>query len=138
MTEFGKQLDQLRQKDGYEMTWKQLANALGISTSYLSDIINGKRSVPDDLCDKVAKTLNLPEKKKLALLDLAEKENGDVAPDIKNVLYSPSLGEDARSFIRKIGSSHGSEKFKKSILDYAIRFYESADGDITVVYKDNP
>ena len=59
-TEFGRKLKELRNEKGF--TVRQLALQAGISNSYLSQVENGKRSIPKPATlEKIAKGMRVPK-----------------------------------------------------------------------------
>lgn len=57
MTPFGKAVRHLRIE--HEMLLGGMADALGVSSSYLSQIESGKKPIPADFSDRVAQLINL-------------------------------------------------------------------------------
>ena len=66
MTPFGKRSRELRRIKG--MLLGDVTDALSVSPSYLSQIENGKRRVPDGLVDRLSQIMNLTDEEKLSLI----------------------------------------------------------------------
>ncbi|WP_054645417.1 XRE family transcriptional regulator [Secundilactobacillus oryzae] len=75
--EFGSKLKELRNKKGF--TVRQLALQAGISNSYLSQVENGKRSIPKPATlEKIAKGMHVPKED---IFLMAGISNGNDAPE---------------------------------------------------------
>ena len=101
MTPFGKAVRHLRIE--HEMLLGSMADALGVSSSYLSQIESGKKPMPPGFADRVAQILCLDmiataELRKQAALSMAEFKIhvGDGAPASDRIL----AGELAHEFAR--------------------------------------
>lgn len=71
LTPLGKELRKLRMDKGIML--KDMADALGITSSYLSAIEFGKRAVPDNFAERLAKAMQLTEMEKARLQKYATK-----------------------------------------------------------------
>ena len=84
--EFGAFVNQKRKgrgAGGSDVLLRDLAEAIGISVSYLSDILKGRRSLPDmKQLDTIAKILSLSPDEKEEMLDLVGRERSEAAPDL--------------------------------------------------------
>ncbi len=72
ITDYGKLLRNLRMNSGELL--KHMADKLGMSSSYLSAIENGKRSIPHYLTDKISKIYNL-DRDSVRALRAAERKS---------------------------------------------------------------
>ena len=88
-TEFGKSLRKLRIDKGEIL--KNMADKLGMTSSYLSAIECGKRNIPDDLIEKLTSIYCLDEKEQQELL--AGVDRAGVRPGGAAV---PARGREAR------------------------------------------
>mgnify|MGYP000997140845 FL=1 len=71
---------------------RPIAEKLGVSVTYLSDIIKGRRNPPDiDGLEKLAQALNLNEQEREEMLDLAGRERKQVSPDLPDYIMDESL-----------------------------------------------
>ena len=79
--EFGAFIAQKRLEKDVKL--RPIAEKLGVSVTYLSDIIKGRRNPPDiDGLEALAKVLNLSEEEREEMLDLAGRERKQVSPDL--------------------------------------------------------
>ncbi len=76
LTDFGKECRILRIKHGE--TLGDMAEKLGVKSSFLSAIENGKKSIPKDFCDKIRKEYNLTNQKYTIFLNAAEASKTQV------------------------------------------------------------
>lgn len=87
--DFGGYLRSIRQAK--ETSIRQLAKAIGITPTYLSDIEKGNNKPPDKaLLEAIIKELHLEENKTVVsnLFDLAAKERNDIPADIKDYIIN--------------------------------------------------
>lgn len=54
---------------------KEMAEALGVSSSYLSAVENGKRNIPDDWYEKISNIYNLNPESKNELLEIIKSQD---------------------------------------------------------------
>lgn len=65
------------------VSYRELADAIGITAPYLSDIEKNRRNAPPiDKLEKIATKLSLSEKDRITLFDLAGETKNTIAPDI--------------------------------------------------------
>lgn len=111
---FGELVKQYRGKTSL----KKLADEIGISAPYLSDIENGNRFPSKDKLDKMIHTFNLEGKDKDNFYDLVAKESPSrykVSGDIAEYIMK---NECLRNFIRiakekKLNNSYWKNKIKE-------------------------
>ena len=87
--DFGGYLRSVRQAK--KISIRQLAKAIGITPTYLSDIEKGNNKPPDKtLLQAIIKELHLEESKTTVsnLYDLAAKERNDIPADIKDYIMN--------------------------------------------------
>lgn len=84
--EFGQQLKNIRIKK--DVSLRKLAEALGVSAPYLSDVERGQRKpLSGEHLNKVAEILKLTEEERQSLFDAAAENRGEiVASDV--ILYA--------------------------------------------------
>jgi transcriptional regulator with XRE-family HTH domain len=78
---FGDFLQKKRMEHG--MTLRKMAEQLGITAPYLTDIEKDRRNPPEmDKLELIARTLLLSDEEKTIMFDLAGKRRNSVAPDL--------------------------------------------------------
>lgn len=98
---FGEFIKSKRQADDRELTLKDVATALNISLSMLSDIEQGRRKPFDSEKIRIfCKYMNLNEREMELMYDLAAKENRKIPDDIEDTMMYTSSGEKARRALR--------------------------------------
>ena len=98
---FGEFIKSKRQADPNELTLKDVAAALNISLSMLSDIEQGRRKPFDSEKIKVfCNYLNLTERERDLMYDLAAKETRKIPDDIEDTMMYTGSGEKARRALR--------------------------------------
>ena len=106
---FGTYLRSIRQER--QLSLRQLAKAVEITPTYLSDLERGNNHPPDKtLLEKIILALELQHDEECwqTLLDLAAKERNDLPVDIKEYLMeNPTL----QKLIRKVQNMPDSEQF---------------------------
>ena len=99
---FGEYLRKKRLEDPRELTMQDLANHLDISTSYMSEVENGRRNPFDHKrLEQIAEFLNLNETDTAMLYDIASRHNGEVPHDIQETLMYEPIGDLARFALRQ-------------------------------------
>ena len=97
--EFGAFIAQKRLEKDVKL--RPIAEKLGVSVTYLSDIIKGRRNPPDiDGLEALATALNLNEEERETMLDLAGRERKQVSPDLPEYIMDESL-PNARVVLRR-------------------------------------
>lgn len=119
--EFGKYIDEKRKgrgTGGDDVKLKDIAEAMGMTASYLSDIIKGRRNPPDmPIIDKIAVVLKLTPDEKETLLDLAGRERESAAPDLPNYLMDTNLPHVRKALRRASEKNLGDDFWKKVVED---------------------
>ena len=78
---------------------KPIAEKLGLSVTYLSDIIKGRRNPPDiDGLEELAKALNLNEVERDEMFDLAGRERSQVSPDLTEYIMDENIPSAGAAF----------------------------------------
>jgi transcriptional regulator with XRE-family HTH domain len=99
---FGDYIKQKRRADPRELTLKDVSEMLGISLTLLSDIENNRRKPFDsEKIEIFVKELNLSEKEKTVLYDLAGKAKKEIPHDIEEIMMEGKIGEMARFALRQ-------------------------------------
>ena len=118
--EFGQYVDQKRRgrgDDGTDIMLKDIANAMGVTATYLSDIIKGRRNPPEmKLLEKIAEALHLDETERTELLDLAGRERAEAAPDLPEYIMDANLPH-VRIALRRANSKNLGDDFWKKVVE---------------------
>jgi len=118
--EFGKYIDSIRRGRGFngdDIKLKDIADAMGMTASYLSDIIKGRRNPPEmQIIEKIALVLKLSSDEKNELLDLAGRERDGAAPDLPEYLMATDIPH-VRKALRRASEKKLGDDFWKKVLD---------------------
>ena len=80
---------------------KPIAEMLGVSVTYISDIIKGRRNPPDkEGLEALAEALHLSEAERDEMFDLAGRERSQVSPDLPEYIMDENL-PNARAVLRR-------------------------------------
>ena len=86
--EFGRFIDEKRRgrgPGGTDILLKDIAEAMGKTATYLSDIVKGRRNPPErELLDKIADALHLTKEEREEMLDCAGRDRKKVYETISN------------------------------------------------------
>ena len=119
--EFGKYINDIRKgrsDDGSDILLKDIAEAMGISPSYLSDIIRGSRNPPEmHVIEKAAVVLKLTLDEKNELLDLAGRDRDGAAPDLPEYMMSDKIPHVRKALRRASEKKLGDDFWKKVLND---------------------
>ena len=98
--DFGKFINEKRlgrASDGSDILLKDIAQAMGTTATYLSDIIKGRRNPPEmSMLLKIADVLRLTDEERAEMFDLAGRERNEAA-HVRAALRKASdkkLGDD--------------------------------------------
>lgn len=111
-TEFGKEVQQLRQLAG--MTLYEVAEKMGMSSAFLSAVENGRKRVPEDFVEKLGRAVpaarvqsdvleslaNQARKQVVVPLPKASRQDADLATSLARKFNS--LSEEQKKYIRAI------------------------------------
>ena len=115
--EFGKFIDSKRKgrgSGGDDIKLKDIADAMGMTASYLSDIVKGRRNPPDiHILEKIAAVLQLTSDEKEEMLDLAGRDRDSAAPDLPEYLMSTQLPHVRKALRRATEKNLGDAFWKK-------------------------
>jgi transcriptional regulator with XRE-family HTH domain len=96
-TSLGQRLHQLR--ENADLSLRELANRVGISSPFLSDIELGRRFPSEEILAKLAKALNV------TFQELEQHDNRGPIADLKRLMDSdPKLGFAFRTAVEKVKS----------------------------------
>lgn len=94
---------------------RPIAEKLGVSVTYLSDIIKGRRNPPDiDGLEALAEILGLSKEEHDEMMDLAGRERKQVSPDLPDYIMDESL-PSVRVALRKAKSQHLGDDFWQEV-----------------------
>ena len=115
--EFGKFIDSKRKgrgSGGEDIKLKDIADAMGMTASYLSDIVKGRRNPPEmHILEKIAVVLQLTSDEKEEMLDLAGRDRDSAAPDLPEYLMSTQLPHVRKALRRATEKNLGDAFWKK-------------------------
>ena len=113
--EFGDCIAQKRIEKDVKL--KPIADRLGVSVTYLSDIIKGRRNPPDiEGLEALAQILNLDPTERETMLDLAGRERKQVSPDLPEYIMDESI-PNARVALRRAKKQGLGDDFWKEVND---------------------
>lgn len=111
--EFGTFIAQKRLEKDVKL--KPMAERLGVSVTYLSDIIKGRRNPPEIAgLDVLAKMLDLTEDESAQMFDLAGRERNQVPPDLPEYIMDKSI-PNARVALRRAMNANLGDDFWKEV-----------------------
>lgn len=114
--EFGKFIAEKRLEKDIKL--KPIAERLGVSVTYLSDIIKGRRNPPDkDGLEIFAEMLSLNETEKAEMFDLAGRERNQVSPDLTDYIMDETL-PSARAAFRKARNANLGDDFWQEVNQF--------------------
>lgn len=118
--EFGKFIDEKRRgrgADGKDILLKDIANAMGTTATYLSDIVKGRRNPPEmPLLLKIADILNLTQDEQAEMFDLAGRERNEAAPDLPEYIMDEKLPH-VRAALRRANDKGLGDDFWKRVYE---------------------
>jgi len=119
--DFGRYIDTKRRgrgAGGEDIKLKDIAEAMGITASYLSDIIKGRRNPPEiQVIEKIAAVLKLSLDEKEELFDLAGRDRDGAAPDLPEYLMADNLPHVRKALRRASKKNLGDDFWKKVVED---------------------
>jgi transcriptional regulator with XRE-family HTH domain len=103
-TDFGQFISEQKRK--HSLQSKELAEMLGISMGYLSQLEHGKRVCPDqELLKKMIEVFNLNEEERIIIFDLYEKASGKLSPDIVEYVQSKDIIKKALRAAKSVNAT---------------------------------
>lgn len=116
---FGEFIKSKRLADDRDLTLKDVAKALGISVSMLSDIEQGRRKPFDqEKLERFCDFLGVGDEERALLYDLSAKETRKIPDDIEDTMMYTTSGAYARRALRLTNSGViGEEDWKRFIRE---------------------
>ena len=106
-----------RASGGGDVMLKDIAAEMGISASYLSDIMRGRRSMPNkEGLEVISRLLRLTEVEIEELMDAVGRERAEAAPDLPEYIMSEELPH-VRLALRKAKSKNLGDDFWQRIAE---------------------
>lgn len=94
---------------------RPIAESMGVSVTYLSDIIKGRRNPPDkEGLEALAKALQLDEQERDEMFDLAGRDRNQVSPDLPDYIMDESI-PSARVALRRAKSQNLGDDFWQEV-----------------------
>ena len=89
-----------------EITLRKMAEMIGITAPYLTDIEKDRRNPPEmEKLETIARILNLSEEEKAIMFDLAGKKRNSVAPDLPEYIMERDYVSAALRTARDLDAS---------------------------------
>lgn len=118
--EFGRFIDEKRRgraADGGDIMLKDIAKAMEMTATYLSDIIKGRRNPPEmRLLDKISEVLQLTLEEKAYMFDLAGRERDEAAPDLPGYIMDEDIPH-VRVALRRANDKKLGDDFWKKVVE---------------------
>ena len=96
---------------------KDIATALGVTPTYLSDIVKGRRNPPDiEILNKLAVILQLTKEEREYMYDLAGQERKEAAPDLPEYLMDKDIPH-VRAALRRASDKKLGDEFWKRVME---------------------
>ena len=118
--EFGAFINEKRKgrgPDGQDIMLKDIATALGVTPTYLSDIVKGRRNPPDiEILNKLAVILQLTKEEREYMYDLAGQERKEAAPDLPEYLMDKDIPH-VRAALRRASDKKLGDDFWKRVME---------------------
>ena len=119
--EFGAYVNAMRKgrgPGGTDVLLRDLAEAMGgISVSYLSDILKGRRFPPDkEQLEVIAKALSMTPDEREHMMDLAGDERDEAAPDLPGYIMDRGI-PNVRVALRRASKKGLGDDFWKRIVE---------------------
>ena len=126
---YGQFLRSKRIGDSRELTLKDVAEELGVSVSFVSDVEQGRRKPYDEVkTHKIIEFLKLSEEEVALMYDLAAKENSKIPRDLDDIMMYTEAGEMARYALRMTKKGIVDEDDWRQFIRY-IKVKETKDND---------
>lgn len=118
--EFGAYINEKRKgrgPDGQDIMLKDIATALGVTPTYLSDIVKGRRNPPEiETLKKLAVILQMTKEERNYMYDLAGQERKEAAPDLPDYLMDKEIPH-VRAALRMASDKKLGDDFWKKVME---------------------
>ena len=118
--EFGRYIDAKRKgrgPNGTDILLKDIAEAMGKTATYLSDIVKGRRNPPEkELLDKIADALHLDDEERAEMLDCAGRDRKEAATDLPDYIMDEDIPY-VRAALRRANAKGLGNDFWKKVFD---------------------
>ena len=115
--EFGKYIDEKRKgrgPDGTDILLKDIAEAMGKTATYLSDIVKGRRNPPEkEILEKIAEALRLSKEERDEMMDCAGRDREEAAPDLPEYIMDEEIPYVRAALRRANDKGLGNDFWKK-------------------------
>ena len=126
---YGQFLRSKRLSDSRELTLKDIAEELGVSVSFVSDVEQGRRKPYDEeKTSKLIKFLKFTEEDIALMYDLAAKENSRIPRDLDDIMMYTEAGDMARFALRMTKKGIVNEDDWRQFIRY-IKLKETKEDD---------
>ena len=126
---YGQFLRSKRIADSRELTLKDVAEELGVSVSFVSDVEQGRRKPYDEeKTEKLVEFLQFTEEDIAMMYDLAARENSRIPRDLDDIMMYSEAGEMARFALRMTKKGIVNEDDWRQFIHY-IKSKEAKDDD---------
>ena len=126
---YGQFLRAKRISDSRELTLKDIAEELGVSVSFVSDVEQGRRKPYDEeKTEKLIKFLRFSEEDIALMYDLAARENSRIPRDLDDIMMYSEAGEMARFALRMTKKGVIGDDDWRQFIHY-IKVKETKDND---------
>ncbi len=103
-------------REAKQITLRKMAELVGISPAFYSDIEKGRRNPPEmEKLEHIAKILTLTDEEKNTMLDLAGKMRNSVAPDLPGYIMERDYVSAALRTARDLGA--GEEEWMEFVKE---------------------
>lgn len=126
---YGQFLRSKRVSDSRELTLKDIAEELGVSVSFVSDVEQGRRKPYDEpKTQKLIEFLHLSEEDVALMYDLVARENSRIPRDLDDIMMYSEAGEMARFALRMTKKGLVNEDDWRQFIRY-IKLKETKEDD---------
>lgn len=126
---YGQFLRSKRLSDSRELTLKDVAEELGVSVSFVSDVEQGRRKPYDESkTQKLIEFLKFTEEDIALMYDLAARENSRIPRDLDDIMMYSEAGDMARFALRMTKKGIVNEDDWRQFIRY-IKLKETKEDD---------
>ncbi|HHU77085.1 MAG TPA: helix-turn-helix transcriptional regulator [Firmicutes bacterium] len=117
---FGDYIDEKRKgraDGGGDILLKDIAKVMGMSATYVTDILKGRRYPPDlNILNKIAEVLKLSSDEKEIMFDLAGRERNEASLDLTDYIMNENTPH-LRIALRKAKRKNLGDDFWKTVVE---------------------